>query len=586
MASAFNICSLSQSWSSTIHLTWLVIVTATSLALGLIANVSLLLAMTERLPMRIADPVSLLGWYSASSMLAISAIVLSKHFQSPVQAGPTFTQAYYYGIIAAGIYFCVAALMTITNYSAYTGYHTRYFKLTEKQCTLMLQTIAFLIYLLGGAAAYSRIEGWNFLDAVYWADFTLLTVGIGNISPMTHLGRSLLFPYATGGIMAMGLLVQSIRSLVLQKGAQRFTARATEKERERVVKRMRTGRSNSRLVSGTEDQGQGRQKQEFHLMRKVQRQAFQKSRWLFFLTSAGAWSSLWVIGAVIFWRTEQSQKWSFFESLYFCFVSLMTIGYGELYPQSNSGKPLYVFWSLLGIPIITILVSSMEDTIAREVRELTLGIGAITILPRETGGEEPRTWNCFNFVKGNRAGKEANNLNGGRHPPPGSGSRSRWPEERNDEHAEGSSQMNSFCGHHNLAGIEEAGAGAINLCSHPICVAYSIGKTIRRVMIARRASPTDQYTYEEWAWFLTLMKESDSGENDHAYAMLGTQSDNEHSRSRQGQDADIPYNGELCHWLGSRSPLQSGKDEAEWVLEHLCLAQERILKKESLCQVL
>lgn len=81
MASAFNICSLSQSWSSTVHLTWLVIITATSLAFGLMANVSLLLAMTERLPMRIADPVSILGWYSASSMLAISAIVLSKHFQ-------------------------------------------------------------------------------------------------------------------------------------------------------------------------------------------------------------------------------------------------------------------------------------------------------------------------------------------------------------------------------------------------------------------------------------------------------------------------------------------------------------------------
>lgn len=476
--------------------------------------------------------------------------------------------------------------MTITCYSAYTGYHTRYFKLTEKQRTLMLQTIAFLIYLLGGAAVYTRIEGWSFLDAVYWADFTLLTVGIGNISPMTHLGRSLLFPFATGGIMAMGLLVQSIRSLVLQKGAQKFTARAAEKERERVVKRMRTARSNSRLVSGTGDQGQDRQRQEFHLMRNVQRKAFQKSRWLFFLTSAGAWSSLWVIGAVIFWRTERSYNWSYFESLYFCYVSLMTIGYGELYPQSNSGKPLYVFWSLLGVPVITILVSSMEDTIAREVKNLTLGIGAITILPRETRGKESSTWNCFNFVKGNTAGKEANNLNGGRHPLTGSDSRPRWPEEGNDERAEGSSQMNSFCGHRNLSGNEEAGAGAVNLCSHPICVAYSIGKTIRKVMIARRASPTYQFTYEEWAWFLALIKESDSRENDHADAVFGTQSDNENSRLRQGQDADIPYNGEPCHWLGSRSPLKSGKDEVEWVLEHLCLAQERILTKERLRNVL
>jgi Ion channel len=64
----------------------------------------------------------------------------------------------------------------------------------------MLQTISFLVYLLAGAAVYSHIEGWAYLDAVYWADFTLLTVGIGDYAPGTHLGRGLLFPFAIGGI--------------------------------------------------------------------------------------------------------------------------------------------------------------------------------------------------------------------------------------------------------------------------------------------------------------------------------------------------------------------------------------------------
>ena len=48
----------------------------------------------------------------------------------------------------------------------------------------MLQTIAFMVYLLGGAAVYARIEEWTFVDAVYWADFTLLTIGIGVRSPI------------------------------------------------------------------------------------------------------------------------------------------------------------------------------------------------------------------------------------------------------------------------------------------------------------------------------------------------------------------------------------------------------------------
>lgn len=90
--------------------------------------------------------------------------------------------------------------MLFTAWGAYKGHYDKEFQLTMSQRTLMLQTISFLVYLLAGAAVYSHIENWPFLDAVYWADFTLLTVGIGDFSPMTHLGRGLLFPFAIGGI--------------------------------------------------------------------------------------------------------------------------------------------------------------------------------------------------------------------------------------------------------------------------------------------------------------------------------------------------------------------------------------------------
>lgn len=111
-----------------------------------------------------------------------------------------FTQAYYYAIFSAGLYFLVATLMVVTVYGALRGHYDKEFQLTMSQRTLMLQTISFLVYLLAGAAVFSHIEGWAYLDAVYWADFTLLTVGIGDYSPSTHLGRGLLFPFAIGGI--------------------------------------------------------------------------------------------------------------------------------------------------------------------------------------------------------------------------------------------------------------------------------------------------------------------------------------------------------------------------------------------------
>ncbi len=102
----------------------------------------------------------------------------------------------------------------VTVYGAYRGNYDKDFKLTMSQRTLMLQTISFLVYLMTGAAVYSHIEGWKYLDALYWADFTLLTVGIGDYAPKTHLGRSLLFPFAIGGISSYAYPIPMARANV------------------------------------------------------------------------------------------------------------------------------------------------------------------------------------------------------------------------------------------------------------------------------------------------------------------------------------------------------------------------------------
>jgi hypothetical protein len=54
------------------------------------------------------------------------------------------------------------------------------------------------------------------MDALYFTDYTLLTIGLGNIAPQTHLGRSLLFPYAILGITSLGFLVTTIASFADQ----------------------------------------------------------------------------------------------------------------------------------------------------------------------------------------------------------------------------------------------------------------------------------------------------------------------------------------------------------------------------------
>ena len=76
----------------------------------------------------------------------------------------------------------------------------------------MGQSTCFIVYLMCGAAVFSHIEGWLFVDGVYWATVTLLTIGYGDVTPATHLGRSLIIPYAICGIVMIGLVAGSIGS--------------------------------------------------------------------------------------------------------------------------------------------------------------------------------------------------------------------------------------------------------------------------------------------------------------------------------------------------------------------------------------
>jgi potassium channel subfamily K, other eukaryote len=138
-------------------------------------------------------------------------VVAAKPIDSASPSSYEFTQAFYYAIFSACLYFFVATVMMVTVVGYYKGHYNREFNLTVSERTLMLQTIGFLFYLLCGAGVYARIEGWEYLDAVYWADYTLLTVGIGDIVPKTDIGRILLFPFAIGGITILGLIVCSVR---------------------------------------------------------------------------------------------------------------------------------------------------------------------------------------------------------------------------------------------------------------------------------------------------------------------------------------------------------------------------------------
>ena len=561
-------------------------VNAVSLVAALLANLALLLNMGQRLSFKIAQPITTVGFFIASIILIVLVAIAAHHFHEPGVADQALTQAYYYAIWAAALYWIIASLMLLTIYGAYAGHYSKDFKLTMSQRTLMLQTIAFMVYLLGGAAVYAHIEGWKFLDAVYWADFTLLTIGIGDYAPSTHLGRALLFPYAIGGIVILGLVVGSIRSLVLERGKKKMGARMTEKTRKAVVKRIQKsgGRKGQLKLEPIDSEGSNmseweRRQLEFEMMRKVQDMATAQRKWMSLLISGSAWFILWFIGAVVFWQAEKNQNWTYFESLYFAYTTLLTIGYGDFRPYSNSGKPFFVFWSLLAIPTLTILISNMGDTVVKAISDLTIYLGEVTVLPGEHGPIDRMKYGLKKITAGRIAfdvGDVVEHPPGLVQTPKDSSKRHDGPAQNHDvERVAGTLEKGE------LEEADEARERGDFFMEDEHHYRYLLIKEIRNVYEHLNAEPPRKYTFEEWAYYLKLLGEDEASPEFHRKAPWNVET-TDHRDPDMGTAGEKDGNEAVRQWswMGNRSPLMGEKEEAEWLLERLTLTLEEDLNQQ------
>lgn len=555
----------------------LLIVNGISLGFALIANGSLLSNMSGRVSFEIAQPITIVGFFLAAFLLiALVVAANTSAFELDPPQSHTLTQAYYYACFAGGVYFIVAVLMTGTVIGALRGKYEKKFNLTTSQRTLMLQTISFLVYLMVGALIYEHLEGWRYLDALYFADFTLLTIGIGdNFVPMTHAGRSILFPYAIGGVVAVGLIVGSIRSMILDKGSKKMHARAVERKRRNVrsvehyhestVLGIKKRSTQKQPFPATRTERQ-RRKREFEVMRDVQRRADRTSRYVSLLLSVMAVCILWFIGGLVFQHCEYDQGWSYFLSLYFAYTSLLTIGYGDIAPQSNAGKAFFVFWSLLAIPALTILISNMGDTVVKGVAEATNYLGSFTLLPTERGIRRELKMTIHKMTGGiifnmNNNNSDALDKNAKAH-------------ERDDQPThEHHGTINTIMRRRmHEDDIELKEVRSIDPDTH--FYHFLLVSEIANVLADSKLSPSKRYTYDEWAYFLRLLGHDEN--NPYMHRRQANRAPQDRTRLPDGRfEPEVGHitdrEGQLkaWSWLGIRSPLMSGKEEAEWVMHQL-----------------
>ena len=298
------------------------------------------------------------------------------------------------------------------------------------------------------------------------------------------------------------------------------------------------------------------EKDRFDAMRMIQNNTRRFKRWYALCLSVTAFSILWVVGAVVFWQCEKdAQGMTYFQALYFCYVSLLTIGYGDLAPKSNAGRCFFVVWSLIAVPTMTILVNDLGSTIISSFKNGTVRFADFTLLPKKG---VYRQWleahpTIYRFLLRRKEKKERDKrLKEGMKFPGEPGGESPDP----DEQADAEALHPDF---ETLSKEVEADQEKKHLETHE-ALARRLAVAIRSVATDLKVCNMKKYNFEEWAEITRLIRFTTFGQDEAA--------------EEEEETGILEWD-----WLGENSPMMGGQTEPEFVLDRLCESLGRYMRR-------
>lgn len=534
-------------------------------------------------------------------------------YAPPLGANDVYSQAYWSAVIAACLYFILAIMLMINMLGYFLGRYPQHFALTDDQRTLILQMTAFVLWLLIGAAIFQRVLGISFADALYFCDITVLTLGFGDIVATTPVGRGLVWPYAVVGVITLGLVVSSIHRFASEVHYDNVVRKHIEHKRQSTFERavtfavieaadhdpnvqlkdvlppalIRDGSDSasrqsqdvpirdtiSALASGRRPKllVMREEKDRFDAMRAIQYETMRFRRWNDLLLSVIVFAIVWTCGALVFWCLEEDM--SYFGGLYFCFCSLLTIGYGDITPTSNAGRPFFVMWSLIAIPTMTMLISKMSDTVVASFKHGTEKIGDWLVLPQS--GQYKTFFGHFPCIlgfmqkheekkrvqSGFQVGVDAD-TDGNEDAETGNRPPLRERQGSTQSNGRRRSQRASNHPHRTIEELAKAKPSSFELAQQ---LAFAIRRTTKDASEGERK----WYNYEEWVEFSRLIQFTDprirppSPSSAESRRIPGSDG----GPIEQEEDEFGVFNWD---WIGENSPMLAKQTEPEWVLDRLC----------------
>ena len=107
-----------------------------------------------------------------------------------------------------------------------------WYRLTRS--SLMLALLLITMLLLTGTFVYSAVEGWTPLEALYATVITITTVGYGDYSPKTFVGRVFSIGFTLSAIGAAGYAISSMAAVVIEHKRTRNPRRMERNRMKRI----------------------------------------------------------------------------------------------------------------------------------------------------------------------------------------------------------------------------------------------------------------------------------------------------------------------------------------------------------------
>ncbi|ODV83916.1 hypothetical protein CANARDRAFT_29635 [[Candida] arabinofermentans NRRL YB-2248] len=325
---------------------WCYAVNSISMFCGIISNISLLLNFRKKLRYNISQVISLSGWLIATILLLGLLVAYHIEFMKHEKyLKYEYSFGFWFAVFTVILNFSTFVLLCMNELGFLLKKYPPVFNIDAVQKTLMTQSIFFVAWCLGGAGMFTALLNINFGNALYFAEVTILTIGLGDYVPSSQTAQSLTLIWCIVGLVMFGLIISTITELVLYSSSSTFYWHRVQFYRNEIlnglIKKEKTIDS----------------RESFDLMKEANRKAAWREKLAGFASIFVTWLIFWLLGAMVFTLFE---GWSYHLSCYFSFLCFVTIGYGVPAPATAGGKSFFCLWAIAAIPIMTIFVSSLS----------------------------------------------------------------------------------------------------------------------------------------------------------------------------------------------------------------------------------